>query len=50
MEVIQEDDDSPLALFKMSVEIYYFEMATRSEEKVQLFATGTSAYLFSILK
>ena len=55
MEVIQEDDDSPLAVFKMSVEISpemrdYFEMATRSEEKVQLFATGTSAYLFSILK
>jgi hypothetical protein len=46
MEEIEEDDDSPLALFKLSLEISpemrdYFEMATRSEEKVQLFATGT---------
>jgi hypothetical protein len=46
MENVPEDDESPLALFKLSLGISpemrdYFEMATRSEKKVQLFATGT---------
>ena len=46
LEECHEDDDSPLALFKLSLEISpemrdYFEMATRSEKKVLLFAAGT---------
>jgi len=45
LEGCHEEDDSPLALFKLSLEISpemrdYFEMATRSKKKVQLFATG----------
>ena len=46
MEEVQGDDDSPQALFKMSLQISpemwdYFEMATRSKEKVHLVGTGT---------
>ena len=49
MEEVQEDDDSPLALFKMSLQISpemrdYFEMATRSKEKVQLVGTGIFSF------
>jgi hypothetical protein len=49
---VQEDDNSTLALFKFSLEISpemrdYFEMATRSEEKVQLFLTGIHVVKFS---
>jgi hypothetical protein len=49
---VQEDDNSTLALFKFSLQISpemrdYFEMATRSEEKVQLFLTGIHVVTFS---
>ena len=49
MEEVQEDDDSPLALFKMSLQISPemredFEVATRSKEKVQLVGTGIFSF------
>ena len=49
MEEVEEEDDSPLALFKMPLQISpemrdYFEMATRSKEKVQLVGTGIFSF------
>lgn len=46
MDDLEDDaDDSPLAIFKLSLETSpemrdYFEMATHSEEKISLFDTG----------
>lgn len=45
LEIVQDDDDSQLAYFKLAFETSpemrnYYELATRSEKKVKLFEIG----------